>query len=303
MKKLFGNIELLLTAIIWGFAFVAQTAGLEHVSTFTLSVLRSFIAFVFLSILAFIISLVQKENSFPKNRAEFKSLIFGGILCGIALFVATNLQQFGISLYPKDAGASGRAGFITALYVVFVAIIGSLLYRRKNHPLVWCGVVLAIVGMYMLCLSGGVNNIYLGDVVVFLCAFAFCGHILTVDHFVKKNNGLLLSCVQFFTMGVLSLIFMLIFESPDWSAVGNSLVSVVYLGVMSSGVAYTLQIVGQKNTDPTVASIIMSLESVFAVIGGWLILGERLSSVELVGCGFVFAAIIVAQSPGFIKKK
>ncbi len=301
-KKLFGSASLLLAAIIWGFAFVAQTKGSENIQTFTFNFLRSYIAFVFLGIIIFLLKL-KKADVFPKSWDSKKSLFIGGVLCGIALFAATSFQQYGISIYPENAGASGRSGFITALYVVLVPIVSALIFRRKINPLIWCGVVIAIFGMYLLCFGGGISHFYLGDVMIFVCALCFCGHILVIDHFVAKNNGLLLSCIQFFTMGTLSLVSMLIFEAPDAKAIMNSLIPILYLGIMSSGVAYTLQVVGQKHTEPTIASILMSLESVFAVIGGWLILGEQLTCKELFGCGLVFLAIIVAQVPGFLSKK
>lgn len=301
-KKILGSIELLIAAIIWGFAFVAQTSGAETIPTFTFNCLRSFIAVAFLALLCFGISL-KKPDFLPKTRESRKGLIIGGVCCGVALFTATSFQQYGIGLYPSDAGASGRAGFITALYVVIVPCITALLLRRKVHGLIWLGGLIAVLGMYMICFSEGLGAVYLGDLMVLICSLCFCVQILLIDHFVAKNNGILLSTVQFLTMGVLSLIFMLIFERPSLSAIMQSLLPLLYLGIMSSGVAYTLQIVGQKNTEPAVASIIMSFESVFALIGGWLILGEKLSGTELIGCALVFVAIIVAQAPGFIKKK
>lgn len=301
IKKAFGSISLLLAAIIWGFAFVAQTSGAETIPTFTFNFLRSYIAVIFLGAVIGIAS-IKDHGIIPRDKSSKRSLIIGGICCGIALFIATSFQQYGISLYPASAGASGRSGFITALYVVLVPCVSALIFRRRIHPLVWIGVIVAVVGMYLLCFGGGLEKLYIGDIMVFFCALSFCGHILVVDHFVEKNNGILLSCLQFLTMGTLSLISMLIFEDPSLDAILDSLIPLLYLGIMSSGVAYTLQLVGQKHTDPTVASILMSLESVFAVIGGWMILGERLTARELIGCSLVFLAIIVAQAPGFKKK-
>lgn len=301
LKNALGSIALLFAAIIWGFAFVAQTSGAENIPTFTFNFLRSYIAFFFLSVLIGLIS-IKKTDIIPRKKDSVKSLLTGGICCGIALFVATSFQQYGIGLYPENAGASGRSGFITALYVVLVPCVSALIFRKRIHPFVWCGVIIAVFGMYLLCFGSGISNLYLGDLMIFLCALSFCGHILVVDYFVAKNNGILLSCIQFFTMGTLSLVTMLIFETPSWNLVLDSILPILYLGIMSSGVAYTLQVVGQKHTDPTVASILMSLESVFAVIGGWLLLNERLSQKELFGCALVFLAIIVAQIPGFKKK-
>lgn len=306
MKKILGSLELFFAALIWGLGFVAQTSGSEHIPTFTFTFLRAYIALAFLLIVIFIVSKVQKENTFPKNRVQLKKAIFGGVCCGIVLFISMNLQQFGINLYTKESdniAASGRASFITALYVVFVAVISPFILKNKNHLLVWFGVVVATIGMYLLCFGGGLHGIYKGDVVLLICGFSFCGHILAVNHFVEYTNGIVLSCIQFFTVGTLSLVAMLIFDSPDWALVGRSLLPVLYLGIMSSGVAYTLQIMGQSKTSPTVASILMSLESVVGALGGWLVLGERLSPKEIFGCALVFLAIIIAQVPGFLKPK
>lgn len=301
-KKVLGPSSLLLAALIWGFAFVAQTSGAANIPTFTFNFLRSYIALFFLGILVAVISRKNPEI-LPKTKKEKKDLVSGGMLCGLALFIATSFQQYGISVYPVGAGASGRAGFITALYVVLVPCFSAVLFRKRTHPLVWGGVIVAVAGMYLLCFGGGISRVYMGDALVLICAFFFCLQILSIDRAVAKSNGILLSLIQFFTMGTLSLICMVIFERPDWSAVGSSIGSILYLGIMSSGVAYTLQIIGQRYTEPTLASILMSLESVFAVIGGWMLLGERLLARELVGCALVFLAIIIAQLPGFIKKK
>ncbi len=301
-KKYLGSFALLLAAVIWGFAFVAQTSGAKSIPAFTLNALRSFVGFAFLALLIAIMS-IKKKDLIPSDKASVKSLIIGGICCGAALFIATGFQQYAIGTYPPEAAASGRSGFITALYVVLVPCVSALILKKKIHPIVWLGIGIAVVGMYLLSFSKGISGIYLGDLITFLCAVSFCGHILVVDHFVAKSNGILLSCIQFFTVGVLSLVVALIFEKTTLSAILEALIPVLYLGIMSSGVAYTLQVVGQKYTAPTTASILMSLESVFAVIGGALVLGERLSFRELIGCLLMFAAIIVAQSPDFAKSK
>lgn len=302
LKKYFGSLALLLAAIIWGFAFVAQTSGAKSIPAFTLNALRSFVGFTFLALLCLLIS-IKKKDFIPKDTASLKTLVIGGICCGLALFIATGFQQYAIGTYPEEAGASGRSGFITALYVVLVPCVSALVFKKKIHPVVWFGIAVAVVGMYLLSFSNGFSGVYLGDLITFLCAVSFCGHILVIDHFVARSNGILLSCVQFFTVGVLSLITALIFEKTTFSAIIEALVPILYLGIMSSGVAYTLQVVGQKYTAPTTASILMSLESVFAVIGGWVVLRERLSGRELFGCLLMFGAIIVAQIPDFIKSK
>ncbi len=301
-KKYFGSLALLLAAIIWGFAFVAQTSGAKSIPAFTLNTLRSFVGFSFLAILIGLMS-IKKKDLVPRDKASLRTLIIGGICCGIALFIATGFQQYAIGTYPEEAGASGRSGFITALYVVLVPCVSSLVFKKKTHPVVWLGIAIAVIGMYLLSFAKGISGVYTGDLITFLCAVSFCGHILVIDHFVAKSNGILLSCVQFLTVGVLSLITALIFEETTLSAIIEALIPILYLGIMSSGVAYTLQVVGQKYTAPTTASILMSLESVFAVIGGWVVLGERLSSRELFGCLLMFGAIIVAQIPDLAKAK
>lgn len=302
MKKFIGSAELLLTAIIWGFAFVAQTAG-TNVEPFTFNCLRSLIAAVFLCVVLALVKIIGKKKLITDGKAGLRRHIIGGVLCGAALFVATNVQQYGIYLYPAGAGASGRAGFLTALYVVFVPVVSALLFRRKIHPLIWCGVGISLVGMYLICFGAGIHNVYLGDIVMLASAAAFCAHILVIDSVSGKTNGLVLSCIQFFTVSVLSFIGMLIFDHPSGSEIASSVIPLLYLGIMSSGIAYTLQILGQKNTEPTLASIILSLESVFSVIGGWLILHEHLKPRELIGCALVFSAIIIGQLPGIIAQK
>ncbi len=301
-KKHFGSLALLLAAVIWGFAFAAQTSGAKSIPAFSLNSLRSFVGSAFLALLVALIS-TKKKDFIPKDKTSLKTLIIGGICCGIALFIATGLQQYAIGTYPEEAGASGRSGFITALYVVLVPCVSAVVFKKKIHPLVWLGIAIAVVGMYLLSFTKGISGVYPGDLITFLCAVSFCGHILVIDHFVAKSNGILLSCIQFFIAGLLSLITALIFEKTTLSAIIDALIPILYLGIVSSGVAYTLQVVGQKYTAPATASILMSLESVFAVIGGWLVLGEKLSERELLGCLFMLSAIIVAQIPDFMKEK
>ncbi len=302
-KNLIGSLELLLAAIIWGFAFVAQTEGADNIPVFTFNFSRSIIAAAFLGALLLLTKAFSKRKvDMPPSPASMKESIIGGVACGVALFVATSFQQYGISLYPEGAAASGRAGFITAIYVILVPLV-SIFAGRKIHPLILLGALVAVGGMYLLCFGQGLTNLYLGDLFVFLCAVSFCGHILVINKFTKNVKGITLSCIQFLTMAILSLIAMLIFEPFDFSSIKEAILPVLYLGIMSSGVAYTLQIVGQSNTEPTIASIVMSLESVFAAVGGWLLLSERLRTKELLGCALVFVAIIVAQIPEFISNK
>ena len=302
MKNIKGSIILLIAAFIWGTAFVAQTSASDNVGAFTFTALRSAIgaaflgAFMLLRKLYFNIS--KKEVAKPM---DIKRSLVGGAICGIVLFFATNLQQLGITVYPEGVASSGRAGFITATYVVMVAISG-IFFGKKLHPVLWAAVAGCVAGMYMLCLSGGFSGIYFGDVLVFLCAICFTAHILVVDRF-SDIDSILLCCLQFTVTGIISAVLMLIFETPDINAILAAWLPIAFTGIMSSGVAYTLQMAGQKHAEPAVASIVMSLESVFSVLAGWVILGETLTTRELIGCVLVFAAVITAQLPEFFKDK
>jgi drug/metabolite transporter (DMT)-like permease len=211
------------------------------------------------------------------------------------LFFATNLQQLGITIYPEGVASSGRAGFITATYVVMVAISG-IFFHKKLHPIIWIAVAGCVAGMYMLCLSGGFEGIYLGDILIFLCAICFTAHILVIDRF-SDIDSILLCCLQFVVVGVISTVLMFIFEKPDLNNIIAAWLPICYAGVLSSGVAYTLQVVCQKNTEPAVASLLMSLESVFAVLAGMLLLREIPTAREAFGCVIMFAAIIITQLP------
>ena len=283
-KKQIGNsLLLLLTATIWGSAFVAQSIGMEHVEPFTFTFARSIIGGLVL--LPCILLLGKWKKGFA-TKAEW----IGGICCGIALCCASNFQQVGIQ-YTTVA----KAGFITALYIVIVPFLGIFMGKMAGKRL-WVSVFLVAAGMYFLCINEEFR-IGRGELLVFLCAFAFAGHILVIDHFSEKVNGVKMSCVQFFVCGILSAVGMLFFETPSAAAVTGAWIPILYAGVMSSGVAYTLQIVAQKDTDPTVASLIMSLESVFAVLAGWVLLGQKLSLKEILGCVLAFAGIILAQLP------
>jgi len=297
-----GPILLLITAILWGMAFVAQTDASQHVEPFTFNASRNFIGALFLTgVIAW-----RKRTGADKQPIERggtgytkRMLLVGGIACGAVLFVASYLQQTGITSYPSDAAVSGRSGFITALYMVMVAVIG-LFIGKKPHPLVFVAVGVALVGMWFLCVPNGIDNIYFGDVLVFLCAIGYAVHIIVIDRYTHVD-GVRLSRVQLLTSGVLSLVGMFIFEQPEWGLVLAAAIPILYAGICSDGIAYTFQIIAQQTTDPTVASILMSLESVFAALGGWLILSEALTPVELFGCALVFAAVMLAQMPDFIE--
>ena len=284
VKKTLSILILILTAFVWGVAFVAQRQG-TNIGPFTLLAARSFLGSIALLPSIGIQSLFGTKK---KTTAVTKTLWKGGILCGIALAVASALQQIGIA----DTTA-GKAGFITALYIVLVPIIGIFFKRKASFP-VWIGVAVATVGMYFLCVEGGFS-IAKGDYFILGCALCFSVQIMLVDHFAPKVDGVKLACIQFFTCGVVSLVPALIFEHPTIAVLQSAWMPILYLGLVSSGVGYTLQIVGQKNVPPALASLIMSLESVFAVLSGWLILQETLSKREMLGCALMFIAIILAQ--------
>ena len=297
-NNLKGSLILVTAALIWGLAFVAQSGAAELVPPFTFNALRSFIGATALFIFYLLINVKKKEPFFPKEKADKKGYCLAAVVCGVCLAVSINFQQFGIAAYPKGVATEARSGFITALYVILVPIF-SVFYRKKVGIAVWAGVLIAITGVYMLCFSDGVSGIYLGDILVLLCAFSFTMHIMSVDKYVGLTGGVKLSVMQFLVCGIISAILGIIFELKAISLT-NILAAapqILYLGIMSSGVAYTLQIVGQKYAEPAVASISMSLESVFAALGGWIISENSLSPTELIGCSLVFAAIIVAQLP------
>ena len=300
-NNLKGTLILTVAAIIWGLAFVAQSGAAGLVPPFAFNALRSVIGALVLY-LFWIFTGRKQERFFPENSETKKQYFICALVCGLCLSVAINFQQFGIAAYPKGVASEARAGFITALYVILVPIFSIFLKKRVGIP-VLLGVVIAISGIYLLCFSKGVSGIYIGDFLIFLCAVSFALHIMSVDKFVGITGGVKLSIMQFLVAAIVSGILALIFE-VDKIQIGNILAAspqILYLGIMSSGVAYTLQIVGQKFAEPTVASITMSLESVFAALGGWLISGNALTTRELLGCSLVFVAILVAQTPGKAK--
>ena len=298
MKQLRGALLLTITALIWGTAFVAQSLGMDHLGPFAFNGVRNFIAALALLPILFFLRRRAPESEKAQTAEEKKHarkiLWTGGALCGTALAVASSLQQFGISYTTV-----GKAGFLTALYIV--PILG--LFLKKRVPVtVWVSVVIAAAGTYLLSVQEGFT-IAPGDLMVILCALGFSVHILIIDHFSPMVNGVALSCVQFFVCGVLCTAAALFSETFTLSDILKSAGPLLYTGLMSSGVGYTLQILGQKDTPPAVASLIMSLESVFAALSGWLILGQSMSGRELFGCILVFAAVILAQIPFEALKK
>lgn len=290
-KKAMGsNLLLALAALIWGVAFVAQSVGMEYVGGFTFNGCRFLIGGAVLIPLICFMEKKQARAGWTGWWRRQKTAVTGGVCCGLFLFVASSFQQFGVAHTTV-----GKAGFITALYIVIVPLLGIFLKKKIGWSL-WVSVALATVGMYLLCMTGGLG-INRGDVYVFLGSICFSFHILVIDYFSPKGDGVVISCVQFFTAGLISWILAVLFETPELTAIRAAWAPILYAGAMSCGVAYTLQVVGQKNTDPVLASLILSLESAFSLIAGWVILDQRLSSKELGGCILVFAAIILAQIP------
>ena len=289
MSKTKSNLMLLLCALIWGSAFVAQSAGMDHIGPWTFNAMRSLIGGL---TLLFLMPFLDKvRNVEKKTTAEGKeTLLKGGIACGIILCFASIFQQKGI-LYTTV----GKAGFLTALYTVAVPILGILI-GKKTRPIVWVCVFLSVVGFYFLSMEGSFV-IGKGDGLVLIGSLLFAIHILVIDHFSPLCDGVRLSCIQFFTAGVLSLIPMFLLEKPSLQSVFQAAVPILYAGVLSSGAGYTLQIIGQKGADPAVASLILSLESVFAAVSGFLFLHQALSLRELAGCTLIFIAIILSQLP------
>lgn len=292
-KKMQSNILLLLTAIIWGSAFVAQKSGMDYIEPFTFNGIRTFIGgLVLIPVIMVMSKKAPAEQLSKEEKAKNnKALLIGGFCCGLALFAAGSLQQFGVSYTT-----AGKAGFITTLYVVFVPII-SVILRKRVRPIMWLCVVLGAIGLYLLCMTDSSFSLTFGDSLVLLCAVAFGIHIMVVDHFSPKMDGIKLSCVQFLTAGTLGIIGMFIFETPDINAILDCAVPILYAGVLSCGLGYTFQVIAQKHAEPTVASLLMSLESVFAVVSGAILLGESMSVRELSGCAVIFAAVIISQLP------
>lgn len=290
--QLRNSLLLLLTAGIWGVAFVAQSVGMDYVGPFTFNFVRNIIGcLVLLPVIWFLDRSKPQEKLSPaQQQADRKNLIIGGICCGILLCAASNFQQFGIQYTTV-----GKAGFITACYIVLVPILGLFL-KKPCSPFIWAAVVLAVIGLYLLCITESFS-IGKGDFLVLICALLFSLHILVIDHFSPLVDGVKMSCIQFLVCGILSAIPAFLTENPSISSMLNAWVPILYAGVLSCGVAYTLQIVGQKGMNPTVASLILSLESCISVLAGWIILGQKLSAKEFLGCIIMFAAIILAQLP------
>ncbi|MBM6948425.1 DMT family transporter [Mordavella massiliensis] len=287
MRKKNGFL-LFLTAFIWGTAFVAQSVGMDHLGPFGFNGIRSLIGGAALLPCIWILGRTDREH---RRKEDRKTLLAGGISCGLALFAASSLQQIGIQYTT-----AGKAGFITAFYIVLVPVAGIFLGKKTGWK-VWTAVAMALAGLYFLCITESFR-IGKGDVFVFAGAVIFAVHILVIDYFAPRTDGVKMSCIQFFVAGILSLFPMAATETTTLEGVWLSMGPLLYAGVLSCGVAYTLQIIGQKNMNPTIASLILSLESCISVLAGWVILGERLSVREGAGCVLMFGAIILAQLPG-----
>lgn len=297
-KELKGSAMLLICAMIWGFAFSAQDIAAEHVETFTVGAVRSVIAAVVLALVVILFDKTTKNGRFlfsKKKDPLRKSELVGGIACGTALAVASAFQQAGLT----TSGAS-KASFITALYVVLVPVAGALFFRRRIGWHIWLAVGIALCGLALITLSNDLS-LAVGDILLFLCAVCFCGQILLIDHFLPGSDGVRLSMIQFATSAILNSVFALIFEDISFAAIGAAILPLLYLGVMSSGCAYTMQILGQRYCPPTPASILMSTESLFGVLGATIFLSEILSARQYIGCAVVFVAVILSQLPS--KKK
>ena len=296
-KRLKSDGLLFLTAFIWGSAFVAQKVGAD-IGTFTYNGIRTFIGgLVLIPVILVLDSMSRKKHPVDTKTAEEKAaekklLIIGGLCCGMALFIASTLQQYGINFTT-----AGKAGFITSLYAVIVPIM-SIVLGRKVRPIIWLCVLLGACGLFLLCIKQGESfHLQVGDLFVLLCAFAFAVHILVIDYFSPKCNGVKMSCIQFLFAGAIGIICMFIFEEPNLMMILGAWKPILYAGVLSCGVAYTLQIVAQADADPTEASLILCLESVFSVITGAIVLGESMPLRGLLGCCLIFGAVVISQLP------
>ena len=289
-KSLLGSLLLILTAMIWGTAFVFQRVGMDSIEPITFNAARMALAAVAVGLLA-----LPRVKSLPGAQAR-KSTLLGGLCCGGCLAAASICQQTGL-VYTT----AGKAGFITAMYMLLVPVIGFIFLKKKNGLPVWLAVGLGMVGMYLLCMTEGFRLTY-GDALELLCALLFALHILCCDHFAPRTDPVCLSAVQFAAATLLSSLAALLLEQPTWDKLVSAAVPILFCGLLSGGLGYTLQIIAQRFTDPTVAALLMSLESVFAAIAGALLLHERLTVRETVGCAVMFAAIVLVQLPGAKRK-
>lgn len=290
-KRMMGNLMLLVGAMIWGAAFVAQSVGMDYVGPFTFQTSRCFLGSLVLLPVIWFRDRSGHNAHKPASKEDWRTLLAAGLSCGTVLFAACSFQQLGL-LYTT----AGKSGFITAFYIILVPVFG-LFFHKKVKPWVWISVALAIVGLYLLC-AAETMSVGRGELLTLGCAVAFSAQILLIDHFSPRVDGVRLCSLQFFVCGVISLVVMFCTEQPTWDAVLACWLPICYAGILSSGVAYTFQIIAQAYTEPTVASLLMSLESVFSALFGWLLLHQTLTGKELLGCVLVFAGVILAQLPG-----
>lgn len=290
-KKIFANIALFLTALIWGLSFVAQRAGMDYVGPFTFNAVRSIIGGFSLLPVISIVKLIQEDTRTKEvKHQQHVMLAKAGILCGIALFIAMTIQQYCMLFSP-----AGKAGFITALYIIYVPLISMLFLGQKLSNNVKISVVIAVIGLYLLCFKEDTGGFSYYDILLLIAAFFYGVHILVVNYFSDKVNAVKTSCVQFFVVGLLSLPLMFLYETPTWSSIVACKTPILYAGILTCGVAYTLQIFGQKYTAPVIASLILCLESVFAVLGGAMILNETMTIKETLGCILMITAVILSE--------
>lgn len=288
-NKIKGSLVLLAAAVIWGFAFVAQSVGMDYVGPFAFNATRNILGAIVL--LPYILWNNNRKKEQAADKEDVKTLILGGVCCGIFLCIAGNLQQIGI-VYTTV----GKAGFITTLYIILVPFFGVFLKKKIGIKL-WISAVMGVIGLYLLCMTESFT-LGKGDIYVLLCAVFFAFQILAVDYFAKQVDCVKLSAMQFFVAGILSFMLVGVFENPSWEAICKAWLPIAYAGILSSGVAFTFQTIGQKILDnTTVASLIMSLESVVSALAGWFILKQALSGKEIAGCIVMFGAIILAQLP------
>ena len=297
-KQIRNTLLLVFTALIWGCAFVAQSVGAEHVGPFTFLAARSWLGG--LTVLPLIVFLEtkakQNHTAASEKQSAHHSLLIGGIACGAFLFVASAAQQIGVA-----QTTAAKAGFITTMYVIIVPIL-TLFMGRKVSRKIWFCVGLGVVGLYLLCMVDGFS-LSAGDATVLLCALLFSGHILVVDHFSPKVDSVKMSCIQFFVSAILSTVCMFLFEQPTWEAISAAAMPILYAGILSTGVGFTLQLIAQKDLNPTIASLALSLESVFSAFAGWILLRQGLTIQELSGCALMFIAIVFAQLPDNLLSK
>lgn len=300
-KQISHSFLLLLTALIWGIAFVAQSTGGKEVGPYTFNCIRSIIGSLFLIPVIIVLDKTGHSKRKPVTPADWRTLLIGGTCCGIALCFASNVQQLGLYF----GATAGKAGFLTACYILLVPILGIFL-KKKCGINVWIGVLIALAGLYLLCIDGSFYFSF-ADILLLLCALIFSFHIMVVDHFSPLVDGVRMSCIQFLVCGIITAIPMFIVDMKhsvagiiEWFPSllsSDAWIPILYAGIMSCGVAYTLQIVGQEGINPTIASLLMSFESVFSVIAGWIILGEKMNSRQLTGCVLIFVAVLLAQIP------